>query len=77
MGASRSLWQRAADVAKQFAIGGSANDINVWKKQEALGKAAALPDSFFDLTASNAKGEEVALSKYRGQVTLVCNVASR
>lgn len=41
------------------------------------GKNAKAPDSLFEFTAKDIDGKAVALDKFRNQVLLVVNVASR
>ncbi len=41
------------------------------------GPRIAFGESFFDLSAQNISGENVPLSKYRGKVLLVVNIASQ
>lgn len=36
-----------------------------------------MPDNFFDLSAQNSSGQQELLSKYKGKVVVVVNVASR
>lgn len=40
-------------------------------------KAAHKAQSFYDFTVKDIDGNEVSLAKYKGQVCLVVNVASR
>ncbi len=40
------------------------------------GKSGSMEHSFYDFTVKNIDGKDVALSKYKGDVCLVVNVAS-
>lgn len=61
----RPLWAGLTALALLFCLGTAAGGNR--KKQ---------PDSLYDLTVNSLEGEPVRLAQYRGQVTLVVNVAS-
>jgi len=67
--ARRFSWAGLKQAALSAAVGGSAADVDSWD-------VASLPANFFDLTAADAKGAALPFEEFRGQVMLVCNVAS-
>ena len=66
-------WISAA-VAAWLLLGGSAAP-GAGKGKEPPGVNA--PQRFYDITVRDIDGKEVSLSRYRGQVCLIVNVASR